>query len=166
MEPAPAGWTRFQVKSKLGAGRDFAVLDGDDRQVFFIDGKMGPRPKADIQDVAGQTAYSVRGQLLGIPKQMTISDAAGKEVASLKAKMFSPVKSRMNLTMADGDDWSLEGSFIEKNYSMESGGRPVARISQKWVTLRDAYALDVADGTDPGLALAVLWAVDRWVERD
>jgi uncharacterized protein YxjI len=66
----------------------------------------------------------------------------------------------------DGDDRSLEGSFIEKSYSMESGGLPAARISQKWVTLPDAYALDVADGTDPGLALAVLWTVDRWVKRD
>jgi uncharacterized protein YxjI len=42
----------------------------------------------------------------------------------------------------------------------------MVQITQKWVTVRDAYTLDVADGVDPGLALAVLWAVDRWVERD
>ena len=38
------------------------------------------------------------------------------------------------------------------------------QITQKWGTIRDAYTLDVADGIDPGLALAVLWAVDGWVE--
>jgi uncharacterized protein YxjI len=34
------------------------------------------------------------------------------------------------------------------------------------VAIRDSYTVDVADGTDVGLALAVVWAVDRWVERD
>jgi hypothetical protein len=32
--------------------------------------------------------------------------------------------------------------------------------------IKDTYGLDVADGIDPGLALAVLWSVDRWVEQD
>ena len=49
---------------------------------------------------------------------------------------------------------------------MTSGGRDVVRITQKWVTVRDKYTVDVADGADPGLAFAIVWAVDRWVERD
>jgi uncharacterized protein YxjI len=53
-----------------------------------------------------------------------------------------------------------------RKYSITSGGEPIAQISQKWVTIRDSYALDVTDGIDPALALAVAWAVDRWVERD
>lgn len=167
MPPPPAGWTRYLVKSKFGAGRDFAVLDpATDQQQYFVDGKMGTRPKADIRDSSDATVFQVRGKLLGIPKHMTISDAAGTEVASLKAQMFSPIKSRMTLTRSDGQTWELEGSFIEKEYAIASQGRPVVQITQKWVTVRDAYTLDVADGVDPGLALAVLWAVDRWVERD
>lgn len=164
--PPPAGWSRLMVKSKFGAGRDFAVLDVDEKQVYFIDGKMGTRPKADIQDAGGKVAFQVKGQLLGIPKKMSIVDSGGTEVALLKAKTFSPIKSRMTLTMSDGRDWTLEGSFLEKEYQITSGGSPVAKITQKWVTLRDAYTLDTADGVDPGLALAVLWAVDRWVEHD
>jgi uncharacterized protein YxjI len=167
LPPPPAGWTRYLVKSKFGAGRDFAVLDPDtEQQQFFVDGKMGTRPKAEIRDSADAVVYQVRGRLMGIPKQMTISDATGDEVASLKAQMFSPIKSRMTLTLGDGRTWELEGSFIEKEYAIASEGRPVVQITQKWVTVRDAYTLDVADGIDPGLALAVLWAVDRWVERD
>jgi uncharacterized protein YxjI len=55
---------------------------------------------------------------------------------------------------------------MEKNYSVSAGGRLVVAITQKRVSIRDAYTLDVVDGVDPGLALAMLWAVDRWVERD
>lgn len=164
--PAPEGWTRFLVKSKFGAGRDFAVLDLAEQQLFFVDGKISTRPKAEIRDQADSVLYRVQGKLLGIPKHMTITDASGAEVASLSAKMFSPIKSRMTLSVADGSDWALEGSFIEKNYSISSRGTPIVQITQKWVTIRDTYTLDVADGIDPGLALAVLWAVDRWVERD
>ena len=72
----------------------------------------------------------------------------------------------MTLEMVSGEPWILEGSFIEKNYTISSAGRPIVEISQKWITMRDRYTVDVADGVDPGLALAVLWAVDRWVERD
>jgi uncharacterized protein YxjI len=167
LPPPPPGWTRYLVKSKFGAGRDFAVLDPTtEAQRYFVDGKIGTRPKAEIRDAADATVYRVRGHLLGVPKQMTISDDAGNEVASLKAKMFSPIKSQMTLTLGDGSTWTLEGTFIEKEYSISSGGQPVVQITQKWVTVRDAYTLDVADGVDAGLALAVLWAVDRWVERD
>lgn len=167
LPPPPSGWSRYLVKSKFGAGRDFAVLDPtSEEQVFFVDGKMGARPKADVLDAANQILYSVTGRVLGIPKHMTIADAAGTEVASLRAKAFSPIKTRMTLEVASGDPWTLEGSFIEKNYSVSAGGRPVVQITQKWVTVRDSYTLDVAEGVDVGLALAILWAVDRWVERD
>ena len=37
----PAGFTRYLMKSKFGAGRDFAVLDPDtEAQLFFVDGKL------------------------------------------------------------------------------------------------------------------------------
>jgi uncharacterized protein YxjI len=72
----------------------------------------------------------------------------------------------MTMEMADGEPWQVEGRLIEKDYTVSSGGRDVVRITQKWVTLRDKYTVDVADGADPALAFAVVWAVDRWVERD
>jgi len=165
--PPSPGWTRFLVKSKLGVGRDFAVLDPvTEEQRYFVDGKIGARPRAEVRDASDTIVYHVKGTLLGVPKHMTVSDAGGAEVASLRAKMFSPIKSRMTLEVPSGDPWELEGSLIEKNYSITAVGRPIVEITQKWVTIRDTYTLDVADGVDPGLALAVLWAVDRWVERD
>ena len=114
----------------------------------------------------GSVIYSVKGQLLGIPKKMSITDASGTEVASLKAKAFSMVKDKMTMTMANGEPWQLTGQFIEKNYTVTSGGQDVVRITQKWVSIKDKYTVDVADGADPGLAFAIVWAVDRWVERD
>jgi uncharacterized protein YxjI len=166
VEPPPPGWQRYVMKSKFGAGRDFAVTDLNDAQVSYVDGKLGPRPKAEVKDGEGNVRFSVKGRLLGVPKQMTISDHDGREVASLKAKMFSPIKSRATLTMADGSSWQIEGSLLEKDYSITANGKPVVQISQKWVTIRDTYTLDVAEGVELPLALAIVWAIDRWTERD
>ena len=164
---APAGFRRFLMKSAFGAGRDFQVLDPDtEERVYLVDGKLGARPKAEVLDAGGTCLYAVRGQLLGIPKKMAITDASGAEVATLRAKAFSVVKDKMDLQMVSGEPWHVEGSLIEKNYTVTSGGRDVVRITQKWLTVRDKYTVDVADDVEVGLALAVVWAIDRWVERD
>lgn len=164
--PPQAGFTRYLMKSKFGAGRDFEVTDLDGNKAFFVDGKIGPRPKAEVRDAQDAVVYHVTGKFLGIPKRMVISNASGQDVAQLSAKAFSFIKDKMTLEVMDGPAWALEGSFIEKNYTVTSEGRTVVQITQKWVTVRDQYSIDVADGVDAGLALAVVWAVDRWVERD
>jgi uncharacterized protein YxjI len=164
MEAAPAGFNRFMVKSKLGVGRDFKVLDANEQQVYFVDGKYGLRPAAEIQDASGAVVYTVRGKLMGIPKEMLLLDAQEQEVARLKAKTFS-IKNKMTLNAFDGREWQLEGNFLEKEYEVTSEGRVVLHITQKFMAIKDTYALDVAEDVDPAMALAVLWAVDAFVEQ-
>jgi uncharacterized protein YxjI len=163
--PAP-GWTRLVFKSTFGAGRDFEVKDSTGTRVLVVDGKIGPTPKAEVRDPQDQVLYTVKGQFLGIPKRMTISAADGSEVAELKAKAFSIVRDKMTMAMADGSTWQVQGTLMEKNYSITSNGQPVAQITQKWLTVRDSYTVDFLDSVDPGLVMAVIWAIDRWVERD
>ncbi|MFD6177939.1 MULTISPECIES: LURP-one-related/scramblase family protein [unclassified Isoptericola] len=167
LPPPPAGWTRYVVKAKVvSVGRDFRVTDLDGADAFLVDGKLGPRERADVLDAAGTVVYRVTGRVINLPKRMTITDAAGTVLAELHGKLFSPIRSKMTLHRPDGPPWELQGNVIEKEYTVTAGGAPVMVITQKWVTVRDTYTLDVADGTDPGLAIAMLWAVDRWVERD
>jgi uncharacterized protein YxjI len=166
--PAPAGYTRYLMKSKFGAGRDFRVLDpATDEELFLVDGKVGTRPKADIQDAAGTVLYRARGHLLGIPKRIDVTDADGNDFAHLHAQAFKFVKDKIDVTLASGEEWLLVGNFIEKNYAVnDSAGRHVIQITQKWVQIRDQYIIDVADGVPAAAAFALVWAVDRWVERD
>ncbi len=166
--PAPAGYTRFLMKSKFGAGRDFRILDpATDEELFFVDGKIGTRPKADIKDMQGNVLYEARGHLLGIPKRINVTDAEGNDFAHLHAQPFKFVKDKIEVTLASGDEWLLEGNLIEKNYAVnDKNGRHVVQITQKWVQIRDQYIIDVAEGVPPAAAFALVWAVDRWVERD
>ncbi len=160
------GWKRLKFKSTFGAGRDFEVTGVDGTRVMFVDGKVAMTPKAEVRDANDQVVYRVQGRFGGIPKEMRISDAAGTEVAHLKSEFFSPIKSRMTMHLADGRVLEVEGSLLEKDYQIRSEGQPVASISQKWVTVRDQYTVDFVDTLDPGLVMAIIWAIDRWVERD
>jgi uncharacterized protein YxjI len=164
--PAPDGFTRFLVRSKLGVGRDFVVLDPQtEEQVFLVDGKWGLRPRAEVQDSAGAVVAEVRGTATGFKKELTITDASGEELASLKGKLISPVRNSMTVTLPSGEQWLLQGSIMERSYRVTSGDRTVIDISQKWVTVRDTFTLDVADEVPTVLALAVLWGVDRFAEQ-
>ena len=164
MTAEPGGMTRFVVKSKFGMDRDFEALDAEGQRAWFVDGKFGARPAAEVQDASGAVTHRLKGRFFGIPKQITVSDSEGREVASIRAK-FSPVKSKMIITLTDGGEWTLEGNLIEKDYTITSDGAVVAAISQKFLTVRDAYTIDIADGVDQGLAMATLWAVDAFREQ-
>ena len=104
-------------------------------QLFFVDGKIGIRPKADVQSADGTVLYQVRGRLLGIPTRMDVTDAGGNQYAHLHAQAFKFVKDKIDVTLATGEEWLLEGDVIEKNYTVnDSAGRHVIQISQKWIT--------------------------------
>lgn len=60
----------------------------------------------------------------------------------------------------------VEGEITERESAISAGGRPVAQTTQKRLTVRDAYTVDVRDDVDAGLVLAILWAIDRRVGRD
>ncbi len=166
--PAPPGYTRLLMKSSFGAGRDFRVLDPQtEEQLFFVDGKIGTRPKADIKAADDTLLYQVRGKLFGIPKRMDVTDAAGNQYAHLHAQAFKFVRDKIDVTLATGEEWLLQGDIKEKNYSVnDSDGRHVIQITQKWIQIRDQYVIDIAEGIEPAAALALVWAIDRWVERD
>lgn len=170
LPPPPAGYVRLVMRSKFGAGRDFVVTDPEtEQELYYVDGAVSVKPKAEVKRGGkdGEVLFRTTGAFMSIPKRMTIEDAAGTEIAELKAKAFSMVKDRMTLTVhGEEEPWTLEGSFIEKNYAVNRGEEHVLQITQKWVTIRDSYTLDVREGVDPALALAIVWAVDRWVEKD
>lgn len=165
---APAGYTRLIMKSKMGVGRDFRALDPEtEAERYVVDGKLGLRPQADILDASGAVVALARGELLSFPKRITVTDAQGQPVAYLHARPFSFVRDKIDISLAAGGELTLEGNLIEKDYTMrDAAGSVVLQITQKWLTVRDRYTLDVAEGFDPAIALAIAWSIDRWVERD
>lgn len=160
-----AGITRLLVKSKFGLGRDFSVYDDEEakNKVYVIDAKIGLGTKADIKTVDDTIIYKAKGKVINIPRKMEFTKPDGTVAANLQAQ-FSPIKSKLTMTLADGTVWKLEGNIVGKSYKVSDGSKIIINIEQKWISIRDKYFVDIDSSVDIPLALGLVWAVDIWRE--
>ena len=49
---------------------------------------------------------------------------------------------------------------------IERGGRDVAAVSKRWLTIRDTYAVQIEPGEDPLLIIGAVLALDLALERE
>ncbi len=133
----------------------------------------------DIFDEAGQTVYTVKGQL-SWGHCLKIFDSKGYEVGTVKeriftflpkfemyygeryigciSKEFSFFKPRYNI---DCNGWSIEGDFFEWDYNiLGSAGQCVATVSKELFNWTDTYVIDVYDERDVLQALMLVLAID------
>ncbi len=133
----------------------------------------------DIYDEAGQTVYTVKGQL-SWGHCLKIFDAYGNEIGTVKERVFtflpkfelylgqnligqiskelSFFRPRYNI---DCNGWRVEGNFLEWDYDIkDSSGRNVATVSKQLFNWTDTYEIDVADPKDALCALMLTLAID------
>ena len=133
----------------------------------------------DVTDEAGNTVYTVRGELAW-GHLLRIYDAAGGEVGSVKERIltFLPkfemylkdnylgsinkelsfFKPKFNI---DCKGWRVEGDWFEWDYDIVDGaGRRVATVSKELWKWTDTYVIDVVDKEDALCALMLVIAID------
>lgn len=133
----------------------------------------------DIYDEAGNTVYTVQGQLAW-GHCLKIFDARGIEVGMVKeriltfmpkfeiymgnnyvgciSKEFSFLKPKYNI---DYNGWHVEGDFWEWDYDiLNLGGQKIAQVSKQLFNWTDTYVIDVWDSQDALSALMLVLAVD------
>lgn len=137
-----------------------------------------------IRDADGNPTYQVKGKLLSIRDQLVFRDPSGSEVATVRQKLisFSPryriyrggnlqaevkkrkltlIRDKFKVNMKDGTpDLEIKGNILDHDYRFERRGQDVARVSKKWVALRDSYGVDVNPDEDEVLILACAVIVD------
>ena len=133
----------------------------------------------DIYDEAGQTVYTVKGQL-SWGHCLKIYDAQGREIGTVKERIltFLP-KFEMylgdryigciskELTFfrpkyhIDCNGWDVDGDWFEWDYRIvNSTGKPVAQVTKELWNWTDTYVIDVADPQDALSALMLVLAID------
>ena len=113
----------------------------------------------DIYYEGGSVAYTVEGKLAW-GHCLHILDPYGEHIATVKQQVltFLP-KFHPSFTM-DFCGWTVEGSFMEWDYTIQDGPRTVASISKELFNWTDTYTIDVADPGDALYALMVVLAID------
>ena len=133
----------------------------------------------DIYNEAGQTVYTVRGQL-SWGHCLKIYDAQGREIGTVKeriltflpkfemylgdryvgciSKEFTFFLPKYNI---DCNGWHVDGDLFEWDYQiMNSSGRVVANITKELLNWTDTYVIDVYNPQDALCALMLVLAID------
>lgn len=133
----------------------------------------------DIFDEAGNTVYTVEGQLAW-GHCLRIFDASGSELGTVKEKVLSllphfelylgdtcigSINKELTLLKPrfsiDCNGWETEGNFFEWDYRIiDSAGNEVAVISKELFHMTDTYVIDVNDPKDALCVLMVVLAID------
>ena len=132
----------------------------------------------DIYNEAGETVYTVRGQL-SWGHCLKIFDAHDREIGTVKERIFTFLpqfemylgdryvgcirkeftffKPKFNI---DCNGWSIDGDWFEWDYQIRAAtGECVAKVSKE-LSWTDTYVIDVNDPADALCALMLVLAID------
>jgi len=158
---------RYVLKEKiLSWGDDFTIRDERGRDVFYVDGRVfSVGNKLSFKDMAGNELAFIDQKLLSIGPAYEIF-RGGRQVAVVKKKLFTLLRSRFTVDVPGPDDLEAVGDFIGHDYTFERRGREVARVSKKWFRMSDTYGVEVQPGEDDVLILASAVVIDLCVHPD
>ncbi|WP_395294982.1 LURP-one-related/scramblase family protein [Kitasatospora hibisci] len=160
---------RYLVREKLFAiGDDYWIEDDRGNKAFLVDGKvLRLRHTFELKDADGRVVVVVREKAFTVRDAMRIENADGDTVATVREKLFTPFRDKYRVELAGGGELEVHGDLIDKDYRIEDErGAELARISRKWFRIRDSYGVEIADGADTALLLAVAACVDHLAEED
>ncbi|WP_037911542.1 LURP-one-related/scramblase family protein [Actinacidiphila yeochonensis] len=159
---------KYVVREKMFAvGDDYWVEDEHGRRAFYVDGKvLRLRETLEIQDASGAVVAVVHQKLLSLRDAMTI-ERDGQTLVTVRKKRLALLHDVYRAELASGEELEIRGDLLDKEYDIEWEGERLARISRRWFSLRDAYAIDVErDDADASMLIAVAVCVDRLVDKE
>lgn len=154
--------TRYKIRQKLiSIGDDFWIENEKGRKVFKVDGKvLRIRKTLAFEDVNGRKLAQIKERLLAIKDTMVIEDADGRDIATVRKALIAPLRDKWNVNVKGGDDLVVQGNILDLEYTIRQGRRKVAEVSKKWFTITDTYGVEIAEGQNDILILAVAIAID------
>ena len=156
----------YSIKEKFWSwGDKFSITDRAGNLAYYVDGKaFSWGNKLSFQDSQGRELAFIRQKLLSLKPRYEIL-VGGKPFAEV-VKEWSWFKKRFTLDVPGPNDYSIEGSFWEHEFTFERGGRQVARVSKNYWGWRDRYGVDVVDGEDAVSILCTCIVIDQVLHDD
>lgn len=156
----------YLIRERLfDIGDDFDVTDDDGRRLYHVDGKvLTLRDRLVIEDPSGQEVASVHRHLVALRPTYEVT-IGGEKAAEVRRHFFTPFREKFTIDIPGPDDLEISGDLLDHEFSVERGGREVATVSKRWLSIRDTYGVQIADGEDHLLILASVLALDLAMAR-
>ena len=149
----------FQMREKVFAiGDDFWIEDSDGNKVYKVNGKaVRLRDTFILEDAHGNEVSKIQEKKLSIRDKMTIEQSATKATVH---KRLVGIRDHYIIEVEGGEDLKAHGNIVDHEYKIERDGEKVAEVSKKWFRVRDSYGVQMAEGQDIPLILAITVCVD------
>lgn len=150
----------------FGLGDDFDITDEEGRPVLHVDGKvLSLHDRLVLSDADGREVAQVHRKLVSLRPTYEVS-IGGERAAAVRKHMFTPFGDRFTIDIPGPRDLEMEGNLFDHEFTISRGGQTVATVSKRWFSVRDTYAVDVAQGEDDLLILASVLALDLAEDRE
>ena len=102
-------------------------------------------------------------KLASIGDHPLIEDDQGDRLYTVDGKAL---RARHTFVLEDrddngGDDHSARGNTVDHEYEVKRDGEVIATVSKKWLRVCDTYGIDIRQGEDEPLLLALTVALDK-----
>lgn len=158
---------RYVLKQKFWSwGDDFRILDEQGNEAFYVDGKaFSWGDKLSFQTPQREELVFIRQKLLSWGPTYQI-ERGSEVIAVVKKHLFTLLRCRFTVDVPGPDDLEAAGDFLDREYTFERHGQPIAEVSKRWFSWTDTYGVDIADGEDPVLILASAVVIDMVCHAD
>ena len=141
------------------------------------------RQRSEIMDEFGNVLFKAVGEI-SIGRRMHIYDNNDNELAFIQQRLLrlmprfsvyigsnhvADIVRNFTLFSHDyrieGLGWSVSGDWFAHDYTIRYGKRYIASIHKQWMSWGDSYEVDIADGEDCVMVLAVIIAIDCVIDN-
>ena len=156
----------YRIKEKFWSwGNDFTITDQHGRDVYQVDGKaFSWGDQLSFQDMQGRELAFISQKLMSFkPRYKIVID--GREFAEV-VKEFSWFKQKFTLDVPGPNDYAIEGSFWQHEFTFTRSGQQVATISKSYWGWTDSYGVDITEGEDDVAILCACIVIDQVLHDD
>ena len=160
--------TRYKIRQNLiSIGDDFWIENEQGQRVYKVDGKvLRIRKTLLFEDAHGNKLAQIQQRLLAIRDTMAIEDSNGDQIATVKKALIAPLRDRWSVDVRNGPDLDVQGNIFDHEYQITQGRKQIAQVSKQWFTFTDTYGVEIVDGQNDILILAVAIAIDMMAHDD
>lgn len=150
---------KFRMREKMMAiGDDYWIEDDDGNKLFKVNGKAARiRDTFILEDASGNELSKIQEKKLTVRDKMTIE--WGGSHATVRKRLLG-IRDHYIIEVDGGEDLKAHGNIVNHEYEIERDGDTVATVSKKWFRVRDTYGVQLAEGQDVALILAITVCVD------
>jgi uncharacterized protein YxjI len=151
----------------ISIGDDFWIENQEGQRVFKVDGKaLRLRKTLIFEDMKGNKLAKIQERLLAIKDTMAVEDAEGNQLAVIKKGLIAPLGDHWTVKVRNGADLDVQGNILDHEYSINERRKKIAEVSKKWLSITDTYGVEIDEGQNDILILALAIAIDMMSHDD